>query len=269
MTESSFQAIGYSVCDGVASITLNRPARKNAIDMVMRAELAQVIGAIRADRGIRTLILGGAGKDFCAGGDISTMQDGAGSAEAARNRMADVHLWLEQLLTLDKPVIAAVAGVAYGAGAGLALAADFILAAPSARFCMSFMRMGLVPDCGIFHTLPRVVGLQRAKELIFSAREFGAEEARGMGLVFEILPEPQLLARAQELARSLGQASPAALSLAKRALNASPTSDLRTMLEMEACAQGIARSTDYHQDATERFLNKTPLAYSWPGARRE
>jgi enoyl-CoA hydratase/carnithine racemase len=264
MNNSEFQTIAYVVDDGIATMTLNRPAKKNAIDLVMRGEIAEVVSHIRHDREVRALVITGAGGAFCAGGDISSMKEGDGSAEGARNRMLDVHLWMEELLTLDRPVIAAVDGIAYGAGAGLALAADFILASPQARFCMSFLRMGLVPDCGVFYTLPRIVGLQRAKELIFSAREVNAEEAKAMGMVFEIQPSDRLAGRARELASSLVHASPAALSLAKRALNASLNTDLRTMLEMEANAQGIARSTDYHRDAVARFLNKTALLFLWP-----
>jgi enoyl-CoA hydratase/carnithine racemase len=178
--------------------------------------------------------------------------------------MMDLHLWVEELLTLDRPVIAAVDGVAYGAGFSLALAADFILASPRARFCCSFMRMGLVPDCGLFYTLPRVVGLQRAKELVFSAREIGADEAKQMGIVFEIQPEDRLGERARQIALSFNQASPTALSIAKRALNASLNSDLGTMLEMEASGQGVVRAGEYHRDATARFLDKQPLLFQWP-----
>jgi 2-(1,2-epoxy-1,2-dihydrophenyl)acetyl-CoA isomerase len=264
MENTLFQTISYAVEDGVATLTLNRPAQKNALDLVMRSEIAEVMSAIRRDRGIQALMLAGAGGSFCAGGDIRTMQTGDGSAESGRNRMMDVHLWMEELLTLDRPVIAAVDGVAYGAGFSLALAADFILASPRARFCCSFMRMGLVPDCGMFYTLPRVVGLQRAKELVFSAREIGAEEAKQMGIVFEIQPEDRLGERARQLALSFNQASPTALSIAKRALNASPTSDLRTMLEMEASGQGVVRTSDYHREATARFLNKQAPLFQWP-----
>jgi enoyl-CoA hydratase/carnithine racemase len=264
LDNTAFQAISYSVEDGVATLMLNRPAQKNALDLVMREEIGDVISAIRRDRGIQALVLTGAGGAFCAGGDIRTMQ-GDASAEAARNRMMDLHLWVEELLNLDRPVIAAVDGVAFGAGFSLALAADFVLASPRARFCCSFMRLGLVPDCGVFYTLPRVVGLQRAKELVFSTREVGADEAKQIGIVFEIQPQERLAERARQLALSFNQASPTALSLAKRALNASFNSDLRTMLEMEASAQGVARGSDYHRQAAARFLGKQAPIFQWPG----
>lgn len=264
METTAFQTIIYSVEDGVATITLNRPAAKNALDMVMRSELAEVTRAVRRDRGIHALVFSGAGGAFCAGGDIRGMLDGEGSAEFARNRMIDLHLWVEELINFDRPVIAAVNGPAYGAGFGIALAADFIIASPRAKFCLSFARLGLVPDCGVFYTLPRVVGLQRAKELAFSARELDAEEAKQLGIVFEIQPEEQLAERARQLALSFTSASLTALSAAKRAFNAAPTSSLTTLLEMEASAQGVARASEYHKEAVNRFLNKQPTLFQWP-----
>jgi len=139
MTNMEMEAITYSVADGVATLTLNRPAKKNALDSVMRTEIGAVIAELRRDRGIQALVITGAGGAFCAGGDLRAMDTG-GNAEVARNRMADLHVWMHDLLTLDRAVIAAVDGPAYGAGFGLALAADFIIASPRARFCLSFQR---------------------------------------------------------------------------------------------------------------------------------
>jgi 2-(1,2-epoxy-1,2-dihydrophenyl)acetyl-CoA isomerase len=260
-----FTAIRYCVVDGIATITLNRPKQKNALDQVMREELASVVSAVRRDRGIQVLILGGAGAAFCSGGDIGTMR-AASTAEEARDRMLNLHLTIEDLLTLDRPIIAAVDGPAYGAGLGLALTADLILASPRARFCLSFLRLGAIPDCGVFYTLPRIVGLQRAKELAFSTREFGPDEAKAMGIVFEIQPADSIDERARQLALSLTRLPPTALSLTKRALNASLNSSLGTMLEMEATGQGLARSTNYHREAAVRFLNKEPALFQWPPA---
>jgi len=261
------QTVSYEVSDGVATLTLNRPAQKNALDLMMRAEIAQIVAELRADPGIQALVIGGAGGAFCAGGDIRAMSGPELSAEAARGRMQDLHRWLEQLLNLDCPVIAAVDGVAYGAGFGLALAADFILASPRARFCLSFLRLGLMPDCGVLYTLPRMVGMQRAKELIFSTRELGAEEARQMGLVAEIQPEELLAGRAREIALAFTGASPAAIGLTKRALHASLKGDLRTLLDLEAAGQGIARTTEYHRKAVARFMAKQAPLFRWPANR--
>lgn len=261
------QTVLYEVSDGVATLTLNRPAQKNALDLVMRSEIAQIVSDIRSDRGIQALIITGAGGAFCAGGDVQTMSGEQQSAEDARSRMQDLHRWLEQLLNLDCPVIAAVDGVAYGAGFGMALAADFILASPRARFCLPFLRLGLMPDCGILYTLPRIVGMQRARELIFSTRELGADEARQIGIVSEIQPEEHLAARAREIALAFTHASPTAISLTKRALNASLNCDLGSMLDMEASGQGIARATEYHRHAAARFVAKQAAEFRWPANR--
>ncbi len=265
-THTDYETVIYSVKNNVATLKLNRPKQKNAIDFVLRQELQHIVSSIRIDRDIKVLIIEGAGGAFCAGGDISTMTAGA-DAEKARDRMLNLHLLINDLLMLDRPIIAAVDGPAYGAGVGLALVADIVLASTRARFCLSFLRLGAVPDCGIFYTLPRVVGLQRAKELIFSTREFGAEEAKAMGIVSEIHSANSLPERTQQLAFNMSKLPLSALSITKRGLNASLNSDLPTMLEIEASGQGIARSTRFHQEAAERFLNKQEPLYQWVAAQ--
>jgi len=170
------------------------------------------------------------------------------------------------LIDLDRPVIAAVDGVCYGAGFSFALAADFVIASTRARFCMPFMKVGLVPDCGAFYTLPRVVGLARAKDLVFTAREISAAQAKEMGAVLEVVEPEALRARAAQIAASLAAASPIAFGLAKRALNQSLGSDLRTMLEIEAAAQGIAFTTGFHHEAVKRFREKADPLFKWPTA---
>ena len=250
--------------DGVTTLTLNRPQQKNALNTGMRDALRDAIQAIRADRDVRAVVLRGAGTDFCSGGDIRSMN--VTQAEAGRNRLDDLHGWIAMLADLDRPVVAAVDGVAYGAGFSLALLADFIVASPRARFCMPFMKVGLVPDCGAFYTLPRVVGMARARDLVFSAREVGAEEARQIGAVLEIVEQDQLHARAEQLARGLASEPPVAFAMSKRAMNQSLGSDLRAMLEMESLGQGIAFTTDYHHEAVRRFKEKEPPLFQWPAA---
>lgn len=260
---SEFKTILYTLENGVATITFNRPAQRNALDLVMREELEDVVYAIRRDPNVRCVVLGGAGGAFCSGGDIASMGEG-GSAEQARARMVNLHRLIEGLLTLDRPVIAKVDGAAYGAGFGIALTADIILASPRARFCLSFLRIGAIPDCATFYTLPRIVGVQRAKALAFSTREMGAEEAREMGIVFEVHGQDQIDERARQIALSLAELPSGALSMTKRGFNASLNSDLATMLELEAAGQGVARSSEYHLDAARRFVNKEEQRFRWP-----
>jgi 2-(1,2-epoxy-1,2-dihydrophenyl)acetyl-CoA isomerase len=256
-------AVLCEVVDGVATVTLNRPARKNALDEDMRARLAQCITRIESDRAVRAVVLAGSDGAFCAGGDLRGIRSAELDNQGWRERMKNAHAWLSRLLNLDRPVVAAVDGPAFGAGFSLALAADFIVASPRARFCLSFMRIGLVPDFGALHTLPRVVGVQRAKELMLSAREVCADEAKALGIVFELAPQDQTLQRAQTLAASFVHASPLAVSLVKRALAAGPT-DLHTMLDIEADAQALCFGSAPHKAAVARFLDKQPALFQWP-----
>jgi 2-(1,2-epoxy-1,2-dihydrophenyl)acetyl-CoA isomerase len=256
-------AVLYELCDGVATITLNRPAQRNALDDETRHALARHIDQIERDRTVRAVVLTGSDGVFCAGGDLRAIRAAELDNDGWRDRMRKAHTWLARLLTLDRAVVAAVDGPAFGAGFSLALAADVVVASPRARFCLSFMRLGLVPDFGVLHTLPRIVGVQRAKELMLSAREVTADEARALGIVSELVPSEQLPRRAQTIAASFVNASPLAVSLVKRSLAAGPT-DLHTMLEMEADAQALCFGSAQHKAALARFFDKQPALFQWP-----
>ena len=160
------------------------------------------------------------------------------------------------------PVIAAVDGAAYGGGFGLALAADFVLASERARFCSVFGRIGLVPDVGVMATLPRVVGLQKAKELVFLRPVF-ADEAQTLGITMATYPAEDLLPAAQALAARLRLASRDAIGAAKVILNQSFNLDAKALLEMEAAAQAVMMGSTYHKDAVRAFLDKQPLPFDW------
>ncbi|ADP18260.1 enoyl-CoA hydratase/isomerase family protein 28 [Achromobacter xylosoxidans A8] len=263
-----YEGLLYEIEDGVGTITLNRPESKNAIDIAMRTSLRKLVHELRHDRDLKVLILTGAGGNFCSGGDLKALRssaaDGEATAQGRRQRLVDLHDLVSALLDFDRPVISAVQGVAYGAGLGLALTGDLVLAADDARFCMAFGRLGAVADFGTFYTLPRLVGVQRAKELLFSAREFGATEARELGLVLETMPAEDLPERARAIARCLAQASPVALSITKRALNVSLRSDLQTMLMLESDGQGVAMSANFHAMALQRFFDKKGPPFQWP-----
>jgi len=184
------------------------------------------------------------------------------SPAEGRARMHAVNRWIRELILLDRPLIAAVDGAAYGAGFSLALAADFVLATPRARFCMPFMKLGLVPDCGATYTLPRAVGARLARELMLSAREVQAPEALQLGICSELHEADRLLPRALEIAASFASASPLAVSLVKR--HTSDPGALDAVLEQEANAQALAFSTPGHREAVHRFLDKQPPAFQWP-----
>jgi len=246
-----------------AVVTLDNPATRNALTPELKEGLAAAIAKVKADPQIRAVVLTGANGAFCAGGDLRGIA-AAGQLESdgLRARMHATHAIFRELLTLDKPVIAAVDGAAYGAGFSLALAADFVLVTPRARFSMVFMRMGLVPDCGASYTLPRVVGAQRARELFLSAREVGAQEALSLGIAMEQHEAAQLMPRALALAQSFAAASPLAVRLVKRM--ALEPGALEAALENEANAQALCFQTTPHREAVQRFFDKQPLAFQWP-----
>lgn len=260
--------LDYQVRDGVATITLNRPTARNALSPAMKDALTMAAAAVAGDEDVRAVVLTGAGGVFCAGGDLRGMEEARPTAtvESWRERMRAVHPLVRTLVELDKPLIAAVDGPAFGAGFSLALMADFVVASPRARFCLSFMRVGLVPDFAAMHTLPRVVGVQRAKELMLSAREVGADEALRLGIAMELVPADGLLARAHELAASFRGASPLAVGLVKSEVGMSLATDLRTALDHEATQQALCFETETHRAAVKRFLAKEPAAFQFPAA---
>ncbi|CAN7171163.1 enoyl-CoA hydratase/isomerase family protein [Pseudorhodoferax sp. LjRoot39] len=245
-----------------AILTLDDAPVRNALSPEMRVEVAEVVERVRTDTGIRALVITGANGHFCSGGDLRNIANAGLDNAGWRDRLHLLHGWLAKLLSLDKPVICAVDGAAYGAGFGLALAGDFLIATPRARMSVSFLKVGLVPDCGIFYTLPRVVGPQRARELMLSAREVKADEALRLGIAMEVVEADQLLPRALALARSFEGASPMAVSLIKRAC--ASTGDLVGQLSLEADAQALAMGSPEHKSAIQDFLQKRPPRFSWP-----
>jgi 2-(1,2-epoxy-1,2-dihydrophenyl)acetyl-CoA isomerase len=246
-----------------AVVTLDNPATRNSLTPALKEGLAAAVAQIKADAGIRAVVVTGANGTFCAGGDLRGIAAAAGlESDGWRARMHATHSLFRELLTLDRPLIAAVDGAAYGAGFSLALAADFVLVTPRTRFSMVFMRIGLVPDCGATYTLPRVVGAQRARELMLSAREVRAEEALSLGIAMELHEPPAVLPRALALAHSFAAASPLAAGLVKRiALDAGA---MEAAFEAEANAQALCFQTTPHREAVQRFLDKQPLAFEWP-----
>jgi 2-(1,2-epoxy-1,2-dihydrophenyl)acetyl-CoA isomerase len=249
--------------DSTLLITLNRPEHRNAFDLEMRKALADAVYVARDTGDVKTVVITGSGGAFCAGGDLKSLSIEERRILGDRDRMRRAYTWFRELVNLEKPVIAAVQGPAFGVGFNLALACDFILATPNTRFCSAFGRVGLVPDLGGFFLLPRIVGLQRAKELIFTAREFGAEEALRLGILFAVHPAENLLNEVLALATCLGNASIDALGIAKNILNRSFNLDQDTLAELEAFAQAMMLNTEYHKDAISRFLSKRPMAFRW------
>lgn len=242
-------------------IRINRPERRNAFDLEVRQGLAAAVCEARDDDTVRAVIITGTGDAFCAGGDLKALTEAKRPVFKDRDRVRRLHQWFRELVNLEKPVIAAVNGPAFGAGFNLALACDFIIGTPQTRFCAVFGRIGLVPDLGGFFLLPRIVGLQRAKDLVFSAREVDAQEALRLGILFRIVEQDSLMPEALALAQRYHHASTEALGIAKNILNRSFNLDQDTLAELEASAQALALHTAYHDEAVANFLNKRPLKF--------
>ena len=247
-------------------IRINRPERRNAFDLEVRAGLAKAIFEARDDDNVRAVVITGTNGVFCAGGDLKSLSEAKRPVFKDRDRIRRLHTWFRELINLEKPVIAAVDGPAFGAGFNLALACDFVIATPRARFCAVFGRIGLVPDLGGFFLLPRIVGLQRAKDLVFSAREVEVDEAKSLGIVMQVVSPEELERSALALAARYHDASTEALGIAKNILNRSFELDYETLAEFEANAQALSLHTQYHDEAVANFLEKRPLKF--PGVKR-
>lgn len=243
------------VKDGaVATITMNRPERKNALTFELRAALRETLEQVGQDDGVRAVVLTGAGTAFCAGADVEAMS--AGGLADSRSRMLHSHALVRTLYRLEKPVIAAVRGHAVGFGWSLALASDLVLASETARFSQIFKRVGLAPDGGAVYFLTRCLGQAKAKELVYSARMVHADEALALGLVNRVVKDAQLLDEAHRWAHELAASPTFALVLAKRMFEASSAPGLDQFLEMELLIQPQLKQTHDHAEGTRAFREK-------------
>lgn len=259
------ECVLYEVADGVATLTLNRPDALNATNDQLYREVAALIRTVTDDPAVGCMILTGAGRGFCAGADVKSMNpDMPTLARRKRHRwiLNDV---LRPLVALEKPVIAAVNGAAVGAGFNLALACDIIIASEQAVFSQIFTRLALVPDLGGMYLLTRVVGLNKAKELCFTAKKIGAAEAFALGIANHVVPHEQLLPEATKLAREIAAGPPVALAQIKTLLNKSSTSTFDQMLEYESYAQTIAYITPEHKEGVAAFREKRAPKFRQPG----
>jgi enoyl-CoA hydratase/carnithine racemase len=264
--------IDLQVEGGIATLTFNRPDKRNAMSDDLRTEFIAALERVAADKAIRALVLTGAGKAFCAGGDIAGMERrlDAPAGEVAFNgwhRQQRVHQTQSLLHTLPKPVIAAVNGAASGLGADTALACDFIIASERASFSWSYIHRGIVPDGGGMYFLPRRVGLPRAKELIFTGRKVDADEALALGIVDRRTSADRLLAEAQAWARELSQGSATALALGKTILDQSFELSAQQVFAQGSQAQGICYTSTEHRTAVMEFLAKAAAGKRCPWTR--
>ncbi|MBI4523036.1 MAG: enoyl-CoA hydratase/isomerase family protein [Deltaproteobacteria bacterium] len=250
----SYETILYEKQNGVATITLNRPQALNAFTATMNAEVQDALKDADRDRNVRCFLLTGAGRAFCAGQDLRgrTPENKGSLGASLREKYNPIIIKLRRS---EKISLAAVNGVAAGAGCNLALACDLRVASQEAKFIQAFVRVGLAPDCGGSYILPRLVGASKAMELLLLGEPVDAEEALRLGLVAKVMPATELLTAARELAETLAR-GPRSMGLIKRAVNRSLLSELETQLEYEAQLQEIAgRSADF-DEGVRAFLEK-------------
>jgi len=255
----SYTKILFSVSDGVATIALNRPDKLNSFDREMALEVIQALDHCATDKSVRAVLLTGEGRAFCAGQDLA-------EAIAPGTRIEDIittqyNPIVRRIRALPKPVVAAVNGVAAGAGANIAFACDLTLAAENANFIQSFINIGLIPDSGGTFTLPRLVGLQQAFGQMILAPKVNAKEAEAKGMIWKAVPDSELLNESTNLAVRLSQMPTKAIALTKEALNRSQNNDLDGQLDVENELQSIAgRSHDYNE-GVKAFLEKRKPVY--------
>jgi 2-(1,2-epoxy-1,2-dihydrophenyl)acetyl-CoA isomerase len=244
--------------DGVATLTLNRPDVLNSVNTGLARELQSALDAAAADPEVRALLLTGAGRAFCAGQDLAEVvpPDGSRGREVAEVIEENYNPLVRRIVSLEKPIVCAVNGVAAGAGANLALACDVVLAAKTASFVQAFVNIGLIPDSGGTYLLPRLVGVPRAKALMMLGERVSAEQALAFGLIWAVHEPERLMPEAQALAAKLAAMPTLALGLIKRAVNASLASSLDAQLELERELQDRAGRSDDYREGVKAFQEK-------------
>jgi enoyl-CoA hydratase/carnithine racemase len=254
--------LDYRVEAGVATILLNRPERKNAFTMPMIDDWVAALADARDNAAVRVIVLRGAGDAFCSGLDLETVDD---YGVEPLDRKAFLHDRVQRIprmvLDLDKPLIAAVRGVAVGAGMDMALMCDMRIADTTARFCESYIRVGLVPGAGGLYFLSRLVGRSKALELFLTGDFVDAQEAHRIGIVNRLVDDGRLEDETDELAARLAAGPPIATRLIKRALYQSAETDLRTALDLVSSHMAVIQSTADSREALDAFRERRPAQY--------
>ncbi len=248
--------VRFEKTDGVAVLTLDRPDRLNAMADPMWDALYEHVNTIAADDDIRAVVLKGEGRAFCSGGDVTGMAKS--DIKSGRSRSQKRHRTVIALYNLDKPVIAATRGAVYGIGNALALACDLIVASDTTKFSMAFKKVGVVPDGGAVFFMVQRLGIAQAKELVYTARVVGADEAKALGLVSRVVPDAELESAAMALAQEFAESATYALALAKKMFQSMAVPTLEQLCEMETLASGIVRLTHDHKEGVAAFKEKRP-----------
>src|SRR5947209_5715402 len=252
-----YETIRYEVTEAIATITLNRPDAYNALNLVLGRELFHATLEADEDQAVRCIVITGAGKAFCAGGDVKDFNDNPDRIGVLIKELTTyLHGSVSRLARTAKPVIMAVNGIAAGGGMSLALAGDLVVAAESARFTMAYSKIAASPDGSSSYFLPRLIGLRRALELYFTNRVLSAREALEWGLVTRVVPDAELGTAVTTLARELANGPSKAYGGAKRLFHQSTWESLETQMELEAQAIAASGHTEDFRSGVTAFARK-------------
>jgi 2-(1,2-epoxy-1,2-dihydrophenyl)acetyl-CoA isomerase len=255
----SYKCLLYAVQDRIATLTLNRPERLNALGDTLRDDLYDAVTKSATDPNVGVLVITGAGRGFCSGGDVKSMneRERSGEAPSPLDRFTPIRDRIVLAMRdCPKPIIAAVNGAAAGAGMNLALACDMRIASSAAKFSQAFVKRGLAPDWAGTWFLPRVVGTAKAFELILTGDTIDANEALRLGIVNAVVGAEELMPAAYKLAGKIADGPPVAIAVSKRAVYHNQDVDLRAGLEFETFAQGLCRETEDSKEGVRAFVEK-------------
>ena len=245
----------FEKIDAVGKITLNRPGKYNSFVREMALSLQNILANCETDDSIRCILITGAGKAFCAGQDLKEAIDPQGPEieQIVREHYNPI---IKRIREIEKPVIAAVNGVAAGAGANLALACDIVTATQSAKFIQAFSKIGLIPDSGGTYFLPRLIGLPKATAFMMTGEPVSSEKAEALGMIYAVYEDAEFESKTLELARSIAAMPTKGLGYTKRLLNQSFNNSLEEQLDLEAATQSLYAHTDDHKEGIQAFLEK-------------
>lgn len=248
----------FETANGRLAITLNRPDARNSLTEKMMGDIGKAIRTANSDPEVRVITLTGVGKSFCAGGDLKTLMKGKNPLQIRQLIHGGIRPMVRTIRTSDKPVITAVNGSIAGAGLTLALAADLVIASPSAKFVTAFGRIGAIPDAAILYLLAENLGMLRAKQMVLRVQSLEASEALQLGLYNEVVDDEQLGSRLTELATEIGSGPTMAHALAKQALHAATRLSFDAYMDLEASSQALLHTGFDHDEGVAAFVEKRP-----------
>ncbi len=253
--------IQFKKIDAVGKITLNRPGKYNSFVQEMALALQNILNDCENDDSIRCILITGAGKAFCAGQDLKEVIDPKGPEieEIIREHYNPI---IKKIRAIEKPIIAAVNGVAAGAGANLALACDIVTATKSANFIQAFSKIGLVPDSGGTYFLPRLIGLPKATAIMMTGESVSADKAEQMGMIYAVYEDDEFEPKSLELAKSISEMPTKGLEYTKKLLNSSLNNSLDDQLNVEAETQALSAKSEDHKEGIQAFLEKRPPIFT-------